>query len=48
METIGTRKLIRGVATNDADYQVVKSEKINGKWKTVWECPIYKRWLSVL
>lgn len=48
MRTIGVRKLIRGVATNDADYQVKKSEKVNGKWKTVWECPIYKRWLCVL
>lgn len=48
MRTIGVRKLIRGVATNDADYQVAKSEKINGKWKVVWQCPIYKRWLSVI
>lgn len=48
MRTIGVRKLIRGVATNDADYQVKKSEKVNGKWKTVWECPIYKRWLKML
>lgn len=37
-----------GVGINDADYEVKKSKKMNGKWKIVWMCPYYDRWTSML
>lgn len=41
-------KLICGVGINDADYSVFKTEKIDGKWKTVWVCPYYVKWSAML
>lgn len=47
-----TKKLIYGVATNDADYVVTKCETIivNGKkkLKVVWRCPYYVTWTNML
>ena len=40
--------LVYGVGINDADYEVKKSKKVNGKWKTVWWCPYYDKWISML
>ena len=43
------RSLVYGVGTKDADYFTNRSEKqSNGKWKTVWRCPYYERWASML
>ena len=47
------KKLRYGVGLNDADY-VVKINEItvyeNGKrkWKLIWECPFYRRWVNML
>ena len=41
-------KLLLGVGINDADYSVVRYEKVGGKWKVVWECPYYRRWRSMI
>lgn len=47
-----TKKLIRGVGNNDADYSVTKYETtvVDGKkkQKIVWFCPFYRAWESML
>lgn len=46
------QKLVRGWGINDADYTVkVKTayyENGKRKFKEVWSCPFYQKWLSVL
>ena len=47
-----TKKLVRGIGTNDADYVVQKFETIgyvNGKLKQklVWVCPYYRTWANM-
>ena len=42
------KSLVCGVGINDADYKIKKSEMVNGKWKDVWNCPFYYRWLGML
>jgi hypothetical protein len=46
------KKLVCGVAVNDADYVVVKHEttEVNGvqKRKQVWNCKYYQTWTSML
>lgn len=41
-------KLVCGWGINDVDYNVHKHEFINGKWKKVWVCPYYVKWLNIL
>lgn len=41
-------KLVYGVGVNDADYEVYRYEKVNGKWKSVWKCPFYRKWQAML
>lgn len=41
-------KKILGVATNDATHKLVIKEKIEGKWKIVWKCPAYQRWMDMI
>ena len=41
-------KLICGVGINDANYDVVKHEKVDNRSKTVWKCPYYKKWKGML
>ena len=41
-------KLIRGVGINDADYNVTKCKKVNGKTVIIWMCPFYLVWVSML
>ena len=46
-------KLVYGVGINDAEYVVVKREEVGNvdgkrKRKTVWRCPFYKTWSSML
>lgn len=41
-------KLIYGWGINDADYNVYKTETIDGKRKNVWQCPYYRDWCSML
>ena len=41
-------KLIQGVGVNDADYNVSRSENVDGKYKTVWRCPYYITWKHML
>lgn len=41
-------KLTYGVGTNDADYRVHISAKVNGKSVTLWFCPFYTAWHGVL
>lgn len=41
-------KLISGWGINDADYHVLITEKVVGKSKTVWKCPYYTKWYSMM
>lgn len=41
-------KLIHGWAVNDVDYEVTRTEVVNGKKKIVWVCPYYKKWKDIL
>lgn len=47
-----TRKLVRGVGVNDADYVVQRNETVvvNGKrkLKLVWVCLYYKTWTNMI
>ena len=46
---MGKKKgLLYGWGTNDVDYHVTRKEKINGKWKRIWVCPYYKKWVDML
>lgn len=50
---MGGKKLIYGVGINDADYVVLVKETIGReggkiKQRTVWRCPFYERWASML
>lgn len=40
--------LIFGIGINDANYVTRKVTKLNGSQKTLWECPIYSVWKSML
>lgn len=42
------KKLVYGYGVNDSLTPVIKQEKIDGKWKVVWRCKIYKMWHSLL
>jgi hypothetical protein len=46
----GGRKnsLVYGVGINDANYSVVVSETIDGKYVAVWKCPFYASWARML
>jgi len=39
---------VHGVGVNDADYPVHRTEKINGKRKTVWRCHFYTVWADMI
>ena len=41
-------KLIHGVGINDADYNVYKTERVDGKLKVLWICPFYEKWKSMV
>lgn len=41
-------KLVCGVGTNDADYNVYQYGVVGGKRKAIWRCPYYERWVSML
>lgn len=41
-------KLIYGVGKFDGNHVVTKSEKIDGKFKTVWSCNYYTLWRNML
>lgn len=41
-------KMVRGVGVNDADYQVYMYEKVDGKQKQIWICPMYRVWTHML
>jgi len=43
-----TKRLVRGIGINDADYVVAKAKQINGTSKRVWTCPYYKTWGDML
>ena len=42
------QKLVQGVGFNDAEYQVCKFSKIDGKRRQVWTCPVYKTWRAMI
>lgn len=42
------RALVHGVGINDADYKLHKEEVTNGRRKSVWRCPFYDKWTSML
>ena len=51
--SIKKNKLVYGWGVNDVDYVVqIKEElpKVNGKRKrkTIWVCPYYQKWKSIL
>jgi len=39
---------VHGVGINDAEYCVTKHEKVGGKFKITWICPIYRCWRNLL
>ncbi len=39
---------VYGVGINDAKYQVHLTETFNGRRRTVWTCPFYSKWVSML
>ncbi len=39
---------VKGIAVNDADYNVSISKRFNGKKKNLWVCPIYQKWMGML
>lgn len=41
-------KLVSGFGINDADYAVLVTEVVDGKSKTVWKCPYYIKWYSMM
>lgn len=45
---VTNKKPIYGVGINDADYTVAIIRKVDGKQKTVWRCPFYCKWISML
>lgn len=44
----GSSKLLFGVGINDSTYPTRHAVNINGSQKTLWECPFYARWKSML
>lgn len=48
MRLVKRSKLIFGVGINDADYNVVRQEMVDGKQRIVWRCPFYGRWGNML
>lgn len=42
------KKLVCGVGVNDADYPITREVVIDGKRKTIWRCPFYKKWENML
>lgn len=42
------KRLLWGKGINDSDYNVTRSETMNGKRKVLWTCPFYTRWTSML
>ena len=41
-------ELVYGVGINDADYQVMINETIDGKDKILWRCPYYVKWTHMI
>lgn len=39
---------VYGVGINDADYKIKRTESIEGKSITVFECPFYKKWKDLI
>lgn len=48
MKLYKRNKLLFGVGVNDADYNVCKTEQINGKTKIIWKCSFYTTWSNML
>lgn len=48
MKLLKRTKLIYGVGINDADYNVCKTDVVDGKKKILWVCPYYVKWRAVL
>jgi hypothetical protein len=48
MEIRSNKRLVQGVGVNDAEYNVLLYETVDGKWKIVWTCPYYRRWHDML
>ena len=38
----------KGVGINDSDYPTARTEKVDGKKRVVWQCPVYAKWQSML
>lgn len=45
---IGRRKIVYGAGINDADYQVYRCRRVDGKMVVDWVCPYYSRWLDMI
>lgn len=43
-----SNKLVYGVAVNDANYIVSKYGYVDGKYKVIWRCQYYQRWIKML
>lgn len=42
------RTLIQGVGINDADYEYRRQEKVDGKYKIIYQCKIHSMWKDLL
>mgnify|MGYP007057199411 CR=1 FL=1 len=40
--------LVYEVGINDANYNVTLSEKVDGKWEIIYQCPYYRTWTHML
>ena len=41
-------RLVYGWGVVDVDYNVTRTEMVDGKQKKVWTCPYYRKWCSIL
>lgn len=44
----GGSRLVFGVGINDSTYSTRIAVNVNGSQKTLWECPFYSKWKSML
>lgn len=40
--------LVHGIGVNDANYNVTTYAFVGGRYKKLWQCPIYSVWVSML
>jgi len=46
--SVKKNKLVYGWGINDVDYNVCRTQAVNGKRKNVWVCPYYAKWVKII